>query len=371
MASTSLSDVSAALSLIYGSRLQTQINSVVTLPFLLPVLPGEGKSLNWTAEFSGAADAVASAEGVARSSADADAETEVPATLAWAQYDKVASVTGLAQAAAGSNFNPESIGSQGRDLLLGRVGRQNRRIAFGVARDLYSGNPGATPTEIAGAELAIDSSGIFASIDPGTYTEWVSAENSEPLANLSFQVVREKLLTPIYDACGEVPEFMTAPSDIFDKLKGLYNDNELHVREFMVGRGGGADGMAPRVVKLSAGMDAIQIDGVPVVRDRFCTASTIYGWNTNYVSLRQLPSMASALQSGGADAIQEFFRRISGNAHLVLPREELEGMAARGSGVMPHLRILGDRGDSSEVMVLCYLQAEWERRNAFGKLLLT
>lgn len=371
MAQSKLADVSAALSLIFGAKLVTQINSVAVLLFLLPVLTGTGKALFWTVEFTGATDAVASAEGVARDSTDADAEIEVNATLGWAQYDKTTSVTGLAEAAVGSNFNPASVGTENGSLLLGRIKKQNRRIGLGLARDLYAGNPGATPIELAGAALAIDSSGTFAGINPVTYTEWAAVENTHPLADISFQVIREKLLTPIYDACGEQVEFVTCPSNIFDKMKGLFGDNELNVsREITLGRGGGEDGMDRRVAKLEAGMDIITQDGVTFVRDLHATANTMYAWNTNYVCIRQLSPLRNIF-SEGADAIQQFFRGLMDNPELVLPRADIEGMAAISNGVIPHVKLLGARGDSTEAMVICYAQVEWLRRNAFGKLLFT
>lgn len=371
MASTTLSSVSQALSLIFGAKMVTQINSVAVLLFLLPVLPGAGKALFWTVEFTGASDAVASAEGVARDSSDADAEQEVDATLGWAQYDKVSSVTGLAEAGVASNYNPESVGALRNSMLLGRVHKQTRRIGLGLARDLYAGNPAASPVQLAGAALAIDSSGTFASINPATYSEWASIENTHPLVDVSFASVREKLFTAIYDACGELPEFCTAPSNVFDKIKGLFGDNELNVnREITLSRGGGETGMERRVVTLEAGVDIIAIDGILIVRDRHCTANTLYAWNTNYVAIRQLSPMQSILRQG-ADGVQDFFRDLMDDPELTLPRAEVEGMVAQGPGVRPHIRMLGDRGDSTEAMIICYAQVEWNRRNAFGKLLFT
>lgn len=371
MASTKLTDVSAALSLLYRRSMTSQINSVAVLPFLLPVLPGEGKALYWTVEFSGASNASASAEGVARDSSDADDEAEVPATLSWAQYDKTASVTGLAQAAAGSNYNPQSIGAEGQDLLLGRVRRQHRRVALGMAADLYAGDPTASPVELAGAATAIDSSGTFAGINPGTYSEWVSTENSIALASISFQQIRENLYTPIYDACGESPDFVTCPSNIYDAVKALFSDYEKFVRdEITLYRGGGPDGMEARTVKLAAGVDCFMVEGIPWIRDRHATANTAYAWNSNYVAIRQLDPLASILNQG-AQGVLDFFRRITDNPNLVLPREDLEGMAAAYPGISTHIRVLGDRGDSTEAMILAYAQVEWLRRNAFGKLVFT
>lgn len=372
MAVTVLSDISAALSLVLRPKLQTQINSVAVLPYLLPVVRGEGKSLNWTAEFTGAANAAASAEGVARSSSDADAEIEVGATLPWAQYDKVSSVSDLAQAAAGSNFNPESIGAIGRDLLLGRVGAQARRIALGIASDMYAGDPGATPPELAGAALAIDSSGTFAGIAPGTYAEWAAVEDTGPLAALSFSVIRQ-FFTDIYDACGFMPEFVTVPSNVFNAVRDLYSDYEAHVmREITLSRGGGANGDEPRTVKLAAGMRAIEVDQIPFVLDKWATANTAYAWNTDFVAIHQLDPLQSILDAGpNGEGIQELFRRLADNPNITLPREQIEGMMARGQGLRPHVKLLGDRGLSKEAVTAVFAQLEWKRRNAFGKYLFT
>jgi hypothetical protein len=355
MATTNLAAVSAALSLIYGLALTTQINSVAVLPYLLPVVRGVGQSCNWTVEFTGAANASAVADGTARSASDADAETERPATLSWALYDKVTSVGDLVQAAAGSNFNPNSIGAIRGDLLVGKTVRQARRLALGIASGLYAGNETASPVQIAGAARAIDSSGTFAGIDPGTYTEWVSIEQTGALSSVTFAVV-DAFIQAIYDACGEKPEFMTCPSNVWLALKALFVDYAPpYVREFALARGGGATGEMPRAVKLSAGMDAIEINGIPVVVDKWATANTLYAWNTNYVEIQQVDELASILDQG-ADAIQALFRNLAGDSGIQLPREAIEGMAARSPRIRPYIKLLGDRGHSKEALVRAYLQ---------------
>lgn len=371
MASTTLATVSAALSLLFASRLETQINSVSVLPQLLPVVMGGGKALNWTAEFTGATNAAATTDGVALSSSDADAEAEVAATLPWAQYTKVSSVSDLAQAAANSNYRPDSIGSIDADLLLGRIVTQGRRIALGIATDMYAGDPGASPAQLAGAALAIDSSGTFAGINPATYTEWAATEQTCATAALTFDVLRS-FFTAIYDACGYMPEFVTCNSTLFNLVRGLFSDYEANVaREIVMARGGGLDGTEPRVVKLSAGMRAVEVDGVVFVLDRAATANTFYAWNTNFVQIEQLlPAELSRLTRDPA-AILDLFRMMADNPKLIIPRAELEGMAARTSGLRPRVKLLGDRGMSTEAVVSVWAQLRWMRRNAFGKLVLT
>lgn len=365
MAATALADVSAALSLMLRPKITNQINNVAVLPYLLPIVKGEGKSLNWTVKFSGATDAVASAEGAARSSSDADDEIPVSATLNWATYDKTSSVTDLAQAAAGSNFNPESIQAIGRDLLLGLVTDQTARIAKGIARDMYEGDPAGSPIELAGAALAIDSSGTFAGINPATYTEWASVENTAALAALSFALIQD-FLTDVYDNCGFYPEFVTVPSNVFNAIKGLYTDYEAHtIREINLSSGGGARGDEPRAVKLSAGMRAVEVDQVPFVLDRHCTANTMYAFHSDFVRIHQLDPMQSILD-GGAEAINDLFSRLAGRV-IQLPRADIEGMMAKNNGLRPHIKLLGDRGLSKEAVTAVFAQVEWRRRNAFGK----
>lgn len=372
MASTVLADVSAALSLVFRESLKTQVNSVVVLPYLLPVLPGSGKSLDWTAEFTGATDAVASAEGAALDSSDADAEAEVPANLPWAQYTKVSSVTDLAQAAAGSNFNPQSIGAVGADLLLGRVWKQVRRMARGIAADLYGGNPGASPIEIAGAALAIDSTGTFATIDPSTYTEWVAHEGTSTLASISFDQLSQ-FFTSIYANSGLMPEFCTCGVTVWNAIKALYTNYEAHVvREVQTSRGGGSNGELPRVIKLLSGMRAIEHDQIPIVLDPFATAGTLYAWNTQYVTIRELEfdAVRSVLAQGPA-GVQAVFRRLANNPELILPRQAVEGMMARSPGITPFVKVLGTRGMSEEAVVGWFGQTEWGRRNSLGKHIYT
>lgn len=378
MAAATLADVSAALSLVFRPALKTQINSVVVLPFLLPVLNGEGKALYWTAEFTGATNAVATAEGVALSSTDADDEDELPATLGWAQYTKVSSVTDLAQAAAGTNYNPRSLmGDEGGvvgDLLLQRTFRQTRRMALGIAGNLYSGDPTATPTQVAGAAIAIDSSGAFAGIDPAVEAEWAAFEDTQTLASLSFSSLRQ-FFTAIYDNCGFYPEFCTVPSNVFDAIRDLYTNFEANVRsvrEFQLSRGGGMRGTEPRAVELAAGMRAVEVDGVIIVLDPAATANTIYAWHTEHVAIRELPfdPVRSAL-ARGSEGVLGVFRRLDGNDLLTLPREDVEGMMARSPGLNPFIKALGDRGMSSEAVIGWFGQVEYTRRNAFGKKVLT
>lgn len=368
MATTDLAGVSAALSLVYRNALQSSINRVAVLPYLLPVVQGEGKSLNGTAEFTGAADAEATVEGVALSAADADDEDEVPYNLPWAQYSKVSSVTDLAQAATASNFNPASMTGGGSDLLLSKVFRQTTRIALGVARDIYAGDESAAPAQLAGADRAISSSLAFGGIDPVARPEWAAVESTSALAAVDFGAV-EAFFMSVYDAGGEYPEFATCGSTVFSALKGLFPAKESFVaREFEVARGGGDNGELPRIIKLTAGMRMIEIDQVPIVLDKHAPDMAFYAWNTQYIRIHQLPfDPVRSVLADKSNGILALFRRLSGNRLMQLPRKSIEGMLARSPGLQPFIKILGTAGLSSEAAIGLFAQVEYMRRNTFGK----
>lgn len=168
-----------------------------------------------------------------------------------------------------------------------------------------------------------------------------------------------------------MPEFVTVPSNVFNAIRDLYTDYEAHVvREVTLARGGGVNGDEPRTVKLTGGMRAIEVDQVPFVLDKWCTANTMYAWNTDFVAIHQLDPLQSILDQG-ADGIQELFRRLADNPNVTLPREQVEGMMARSAGLRPHVKVLGDRGLSKEAVTAVFAQLEWKRRNAFGKYLFT
>lgn len=366
MAMTNLAAVSAALSLVYPRRIVSQINRKTVLPHLLNVRIGSGQGVHGTAKFTGAANAAASAEGVQRSASDADQEIKVGWQLGWSQYDKTASVSDLAKNATAANFNPESAGAPGGDLLQAEVADMATRVMMGFATDIYAGDYTVDPVtngrKLAGVSLAVDSSSEFAGIDPSDHPEWAAVENTAPLSHLSLQLIEDELITPVYDACSEQPDLLTAPSNIFAKIKQLFDDRVQAVREIQTARG---------VIKLQAGVQAIEIDGIPVVRDPQATANTLHALNTNYVWLEQLlpPELA---QLFGADrpreAVVEYLRMLMDDPKLVIPDADLDGIMARAGSILPCVKVLGPRGLSTEANVYVQAQLHWAKRNAHGKL---
>lgn len=377
MAVNSSADIAAALSLLYPRPLTSQINWSNVLIHLIPLLPGAGKSCNMTAQFTGKANAAAVAETAVYALSDTDHEIEVGANLAWANYSPPPSaVTGVAEAVAATTNPNASLLPGLPSLLASRARTDYGRLLRGINGQLFAGQAAQTPMQIVGLAQSVDSTGSYFGIDPSTYTEWVSTEASLAYTDLSFNKLETDLLTPIYTACGMAPTALVCPPNIWAMLKALYGSNAVpYVREFTIPSPMRADDPTPRqsrTVKLDAGMDTFSINGIPVFRDRDCTANTIYALNLNHLWLEQVPRTELATQSD-AD-IARILRSLVGSAADRLGSkvfEEIRDSILNPVGVVPTFRDLGRTGDHDSILTTCTVQMVNNRRNAHGKLAIT
>lgn len=355
MAMVELADISDALSLVFRAKITSQINRNVVLLNLLPVVDGDGKVCTWTAKFSGRTNAAGYTEGADMADGDFDNEARVPATLNWATYRKGAKVSGVAAAAAASSVNPQSATADaGGDVFLSEIHDAVDRLALGIGADLYSGDGSAAHPLIGLASWA-DSAGAIASIDPAAYAEWAGNESSVALANLSLSELR-KFHTSIYNACGEPPEFCIMPPAIFDAVGELFGSERRYVTELTTAAG---------AVKLTGGFKAIEVDGIPYVRDRHATANKIYGLNSRYLDVCALPAYNSPMTP---DRFLDVMKRATGERP---PMEAYEGLAARNNGLRAYVDFLAKTGDAQKAQVKSYCSLRVYRRNSIGKLNIT
>lgn len=378
MAATNSAAIVAALSTLYPALIERQVNDSEVLIHLTPYRVGGGKACDWTVQFTGTADGAAVSETQTRSQSDADSDIEVPATLPWAGYDKVSSVTGRAERVAQSTqFNPGSLLGPQTTLLGSRLVQAAIAMRRGVSKHLYSGQAGQTPGQIVGLATAIDGTagGSYAGIAVDTYGEWASSEQSTALSGLSFADVRTKLLTPIYEACGEYPTFLLTTPTIFDALVALYGANAVpYITEVMLPQPtfeGQINPSRPVKKTLMAGTRGILIDGVPVLRDRRCTANTIYGLNTQYFWLEQLLGQRNEVTA--MSVLEAIGPAVMGAANRLGPAvlEEIANLIRNPRSLVPTFHMLGKSGDQDTVQAVADLQLVVSRRNAHGKLTLT
>lgn len=354
MAILELADISDALSLVYRNRITNNINRVCILSQLLPVVQDSGKVCTWTTKLTGRSDAVGYTEGADMADGDFDNEARVPGSLAWAQYRKGAIVSGLASAAAASSFSAQSAG--GPDMLADEIMDATDRLARGVAADLYAGALSSSHP-LAGLSLAVKASTSYGSIDPATYTEWVSFAQTTASASLSFSTLRT-FLTGIFNACGEPPNMLVTTPAIFDLIGDLFGAQRRWLSEITVPS---ADG-GSRTIKLVGGYQALEFDGIPIIRDKFCTTGKLYALNSNYLRIRYLPAYNSPMSP---DRFIEIVRGLTGERP---PQEMIDGMNAQSNGIPAYVDMLAKTGDAQKAQVKTYLQLTTDRRNAHGVL---
>lgn len=371
MGATTSTIASALLTTALQAPIQNQIRWDSTLIHLLPVKNGMGAGINFTVEFTGQSNGAAAAETATYALSDADNEDGATFTLGWAKYDKTAAVTGLAASIAASNVTPQSLLGNNNSLLANRAKQAFQRLLRGVAVHAYSGQSGQTPAQVVGAATSIDSTGSYGGIDPGTYTEWVSAENTGNLSALSFDMIRRSLVTPIFEASGMLPDVILTTSTIFDRVINLFGSNTVPYLDKIAVRDGNG---GQREVVLAAGGNAVMVDGIPILRDRDCTSGVMYGVNFDHIELQQLPHAEFANFMNPA-AIEALMREAVGSAEAARissrAYDEMAGFIRNPRGIVPFFKVLGASGDQDLVMATTMLQFAVNRRNAHGKLVLS
>lgn len=359
MATMSLSAFSAVLNLLFMDSTVDQFRRDSFLLNVLEAKPDTNAVCTWSVKMDARSAGGAYAEGADMGDSDFDSHVKVPATLNWAGYHAGSKISGRAMRVSAANGAASVNGNVFREDISDAIDK----VAMDLSADLYAGNPAASPVELAGAALAIDdNTGVsFAGISPGTYGDWVATEDTTTAAALTKQVIREKLLTPVKQASGYRPEFVTVPDDLWDQVMALADEGAHDVKEIRI------NGQMVDVVAIT-GVTAVFIDGVPFVNDRHCTSGTMYAWNTRFVHLRYIPATApSALNPA---QLQEKIKDLTGKD---VPIDEIEQrLRTARRRLMPEIDILAKDGDNHKAEVrIGEVQVRWEKRNAFGKLTVT
>jgi hypothetical protein len=353
MATLALADVSAALTILLMQPMTDQFRRDVPILSLLSVTTGKGANCNWKAKFEARTAGGAYAEGADMADGDFDSHDRAQAVLNWGQYRKGAKVSGL---------NVAAHASEGGEIMDEEIRDAIDDLAKDLGTDVYAGDPAASPVELAGAALAIDSAaGTFAGLASSTYADWLGNESSLADADLSVSNLRAELLRPIKDSCGRNPDFITCDGALFDRMLDVLGDKAETIQIVNTVRG--------KVdIAQAAGARALSIDGVALVEDRHCTASTFYGWSSRDVEIVQLPAAAPKIDPAGiAAAIKEM---TGADVNVDDVNQALAALRQPGA-LRPAIEFLSKTGDSYKAQVKVYAQMKWKRRNSHGKLTIT
>ncbi len=352
MATLTLSAISAVLNLIYGEPMADQIRRDVLLLNLLPVVPDRNDTCYWRAKFTGRSTAGPKAEGHAVTDDDFSSHTRKQLTLAWGEYYAYARVSGLAKAIHALDG--------GGSLLDEEIIDAIDELAVDLSQDTYGGDVTADPVEIEGLARAVTATGVYAGLDQATEAEWAAAVNTLAATDLSVKYLREKLIRPFKDATGVYPEFVVCPGDLWDAVGELFGSERRYVDQVTTVRG------TIEMKKLAGGFRAIEVDSIPFIEDRHCTADTFYVLHSRQLSYRQVPAFVDNLETG---VLQNAVKDLVG---VTLDEGVIERMLASGEGrLTPTIEALAKTGDRFDVMIKCYLQLRLKSRKFAAKLTLT
>lgn len=345
MALVDLAAVAAALSQQFAPQLARVSNRSAVLMSLLPKVVGAGKNCAWDVEFDGAT-AAAYADGADASAFDSD--LSVPATVDWGRFRSSFSLGGMAIAAAQTSQSPAEL----TNLIEAKLEGSASKLLSTMNAALFAGTGS---NSFVGIATAVDSSGSYANIDPGTYTQWVSSElgNGGTVRELSKSLI-DDLDRQVYTACGMGPNCYVTTPIIAQRFKGLFDPSmrfsgapgDVAALSALAAIVGDASIIPPAMAQNFVGF----YEGKPVFRDKDCTAGAFYGINTEYLKIRVLPQPTVSTASMLMD------KNLQGN------------MGDRLSGVIARVEALGKTGDAEKFSVKVYAQLEVTKRNAHGKI---
>lgn len=267
---------SAALGTIIEPQVVSQINRAVVMARVLGVQPADNQKVTWDVRL-GTSVGAPIADGADVSTYNAD--TRVPASIDYGEYNDSFAITGRAMAAAMATRNPEQLAN----IFIEDMSDSVERLAFGIGADVYTGT-GATDRIwglYGGAATPLGITGTYAGISRGTYSQWQSNvvdAGGKPASTGLLRDLRRK----IYTASGMKHDLF-----ICDPLQHQAIGEAMGVNRQQVDYVRRNDGMT---IKLDAGYNALSFDGITVLEDVQHPAQTITAINTSFVRLRQLPA---------------------------------------------------------------------------------
>lgn len=341
MGDVNFAGIADALATIFEEQITSQINRSTVLMQLLSTGPGEGKQLNWNARF-GSAVGGSRAEGADVAAFNND--DKIPATLLYGTYDDSFAMTGKAISAALNAGNPQEL----EDLFQDEMGDCIERLAKGINQDIWTGAGGTDQIMgLYGVGGPLDTTGIYAGIDRATYAQWASNElaNGGVPRALTFALMRQAL-DDIYTASGEATDLIATTPALYTKFGNLFGNDRRFNTEVTI-RG--------KRITLSGGFNALEFDGIPVVRDVDCPAGTMAFLSTRTIKVCQMPDAVTAVNE-------------SKGTHQLAGSPEMD-MGAGQMGLTARLNPLARTGDKYKFQAILYPQLKVRRCNAQASII--
>lgn len=340
MAAVLFSDIANALASYFQPRVIAQFNRAVPEAAYIDARRGTGKNVQWDVKFPTATVIDGTyTDGATVSTFRQD--IRVPAVIQYANMYEPFGVSGKARAAALAAGNPEGL----VDLYGDEIRDAVTRLADNFIAQVYNGD-GATDHLhglYAAAKPAIGDTGIYATLDPATYTLWkgnVVDAAGQALGLTHLRSLRRK----VRDATGFSPDLYIMDTGQFDVLASVYDGNRRWVDQ--VTRSDGA------TVRIDGGTEELSWEGAKIIWSRNHPSLKVSGLTRQMLYFAQLPD--------GPDAIN----RALGNTAVQGTADEEEGMPAFQLQAL--IQPLAITSNLSPFALFMYPALVVERRNAHG-----
>lgn len=315
------------LNQVFRGQLANQLNNRVPLLSRITKRLGSGKNIAWDVTVESNHNAGSYADG-ADITGDG-ATTDVPAILGWKYLKAEFKVTGPAMAQAASG-GPEAFAK----LLAKEVMGAGRDLAVQLATQIFGDGTGNAGKDIDGFAAALTNSGTYAGVSRATYPTWratVLGNSGTPRALT--KPLMDDAEEAVFTASGFAPDLIVTTPKIYKKFEQLFETILRH---------------DPSNGDYRLGASQLSYKGIPIVRDQYCPAGTMYFFTFDSLAFEQLMPVS---ESDGMELVQ-------GAEPLVMEDGSL--------GLQVAVELLGKSGDNYKGFVKLYgnLVVEYPNRNA-------
>ncbi len=352
MATLGISGISAGLNVVLADDLVKQFREDSVLLNVLDVAPASGENLVYPVKFDARSAGGAVADGADMADGDFDSHTTQQVSLPWSLYRSGVKLSDGAVDVAQATGNAFS-GS----LIQTEVDDAIGKIRKDVSTHLFGGNYSASPAQIAGLAAAIDSSDDdWGGINTGSYTDWKSTEGSLTSGSYTIANINTQIIRPIINATGRRPDFIVCDGTQFDYIASLF-DTKADAMQSMVASGPFG------FLQSQIGVRIVIAHGVPIIEDRHCTASTLYGITKSALRVRFVPVARAQVTPAEVAASVQALTGVYPSEAEVAQRLEAQRLS-----LSPVLVPLDKTGLSTKLMLRTPLmQLEVRRRDALAK----
>lgn len=343
MPNTDFATLNPALEQFIRQKIVTQYNRSSVTTNLLRKETGMGKNLAWDVSVGTGTGQVFD-DGQVVSTFNAD--TEVLATLPWAEYGDAFKITGRAEDSA--QFSKTDLGNTWMTKMM----QTRQRAAKLINDDIWTGAGTAGPQLLYGLTMAsngpLSPTGTYANVSRATYPQFagiVLANGGIPRA-ISLSIV-EYGFEQVFNASGKIPTFGLTTSNIWRLLCELAGGDRRIMQEVYI-RG--------QKLNMSLGFNAVEINGVPVFKDISVPTGYLGFFSEDSICLEYLPVAPSRVARG----------KIMATVPLAgLPQEqEMMGAPESGGPLVGSVIALPSQGNFESWQVVCTLGLRVDRPNA-------